>query len=101
MNKQIKLTLFIPIPTSKLTTRITPTSDPLSIRGAARPTVAGRIRRNAVSAGSVGMRANTPPAPMTVKTLDIWREFVQKRWNPEARFLNLEASVTGLSWFNS
>ncbi|KAH7925857.1 NTF2-like protein [Leucogyrophana mollusca] len=29
-------------------------------------------------------------ATVAVKAVDIWREFVNRRWNPEARFLNLE-----------
>ena len=59
-----------------------------SIRGAARPTAVGRIRRNAISASS---RSNTPPLNSTSTTsTTIWREFVKQRWNPEARFLNLE-----------
>jgi nuclear RNA export factor len=75
---------------TQLATRIG-VSDPLAIRGAARPTVAGRIRRNAISLN--GVRPATPPVPaMTTKTLDVWREFVKKRWSAESRFLNLEVS---------
>jgi hypothetical protein len=32
---------------------------------------------------------------MGTKVLDVWRDFVNRRWNAEARFLNLEVS----SWF--
>ena len=86
-----KLTLFIPnLLPPKLATRISPSSDPLNIRGASRPTQAGRIRRNAVSSSA---RPNTPPVT-TVKALDVWREFVKKRWNADTGFLNLEASIT-------
>lgn len=78
--------------TRKVATRITSSTDPLSIRGAARPTAVGRIRRNALSLpGSA--RPNTPPVSMTVKALDVWREFVKKRWNRESRFLDLEVSL--------
>jgi nuclear RNA export factor len=93
--KLAKLTFFIANLSPKLANRIAPSSDPLSIRGAARPTAVGRIRRNALSL--TGVRASTPPASATIKTLDIWREFVQHRWNPEARYLNLEASLVCLS----
>ncbi|KAF9223914.1 NTF2-like protein [Gyrodon lividus] len=63
----------------------------LSIRGAssARNPTVGRLRRNAITATSVtgGGRVAT----VGVKTVDVWREFVNRRWNPEARFLNLES----------
>lgn len=85
-----------------LAQHITPTLDPLSIRGAARPTAAGRLRRNAVSSGSAGnaLPSAIPriPAPRLVaatksKSVEHWRELVKKRWNPDTRFLNLEAMV--------
>ena len=63
-------------------------SDPLAIRGASRPTVAGRMRRNAVS--------NTTSAiPVRVKSkpVEAWRELIQKRWNPETRYLNLDVRI--------
>lgn len=59
-------------------------SEPLSIRGAARPTAAGRIRRNAISVNT------TKSSTITGNPLEIWREFVQKRYNRDLRFLNLE-----------
>ncbi|TFY63422.1 hypothetical protein EVG20_g6313 [Dentipellis fragilis] len=61
--------------------------DALAIRGAARPTAAGRVRRNAVSYNTarslVGSKSSRP-------ALEVWDEFVRKRWSPEQRFLNLE-----------
>jgi nuclear RNA export factor len=71
-------------------------SDPLVIRGSARPTIAGRIRRNAVSATS---RSNSPSLrpPTRVKVADQWREVVKLRYNPDSRFLNLEVSAVNLN----
>jgi nuclear RNA export factor len=85
-----------------LAPHIIPATDPLSIRGAARPTAAGRLRRNAVSSGSsIGAGSSTTPrqvAPRVIpatkpKLVEHWREVVKKRWNPETRFLNLEVSI--------
>ncbi|KAH6909208.1 hypothetical protein BKA70DRAFT_1477020 [Coprinopsis sp. MPI-PUGE-AT-0042] len=67
-------------------------SDPLAIRGAARPTAAGRLRRGAVSAGSAASNLVGGPR-VTVsrpKGVESWRELVRKRWNAETQFLNLE-----------
>jgi nuclear RNA export factor len=69
----------------QLATRIAgPSSGPLAIRGAA----VGRGRRNAISLnGDKGL----PGARVAVgKPLEVWRRFVQKRWDPQSRFLNLE-----------
>lgn len=52
----------------------------MAIRGASRSST-GRPRRNAVSGSS---SAATPPPP-----LEAWKEFVDKRWNPETRLLDL------------
>ncbi|KAI0067186.1 NTF2-like protein [Artomyces pyxidatus] len=72
-----------------LATRIAgPSSEPLSIRGAARPTAAGRVRRNAISIN--GGKALPGVRPPIGNQLEVWRQFVQKRWDPESRFLNLE-----------
>ncbi|TFK62148.1 NTF2-like protein [Pluteus cervinus] len=70
-------------------------SDPLSIRGASRPTVVGRMRRNAVSGGDAtgAELSSTPRMRVTMKSDDPWREFVQSRWNPQERFLNLESML--------
>jgi hypothetical protein len=41
-------------------------------------------------------------ATVGVKVLDVWRDFVNRRWNPETRFLNLEVSGLVLDkgmWF--
>ncbi|KIJ12778.1 hypothetical protein PAXINDRAFT_170982 [Paxillus involutus ATCC 200175] len=32
-------------------------------------------------------------ATVGVKVLDVWRDFVNRRWNPETRFLNLESML--------
>jgi nuclear RNA export factor len=62
-------------------------SDPLAIRGASRPTTVGRLRRNAVTpATPISSRI----AGVQVSMVEVWRQVVTKRWNPEARFLNLE-----------
>ena len=57
--------------------------DGLSIRGASKGSTGGRVRRNAISLN--GSRSG-------VQVVELWREFVKRRWNPEARFLNLEVS---------
>ncbi|KAI0255112.1 hypothetical protein BJV78DRAFT_1181400 [Lactifluus subvellereus] len=68
-----------------LATRIAPpSSGPLSIRGAA----VGRVRRNAISLNGDKL---LPGARVAVgKPLEVWRRFVQQRWDPQSRFLNLE-----------
>ena len=71
-------------------------SDPLAIRGASRPTVAGRLRRNAVS-NTIGVSAI--PVRIRSKPLEAWRELVQKRWNPETRYLNLDVRICSLRNF--
>ncbi|KAF8907245.1 hypothetical protein CPB84DRAFT_1813529 [Gymnopilus junonius] len=68
-------------------------SDPLAIRGAARPSITGRIRRNAISNSTPGssgipVRVSTKP-----KAVDAWREFVNKRYNPETKYLNLDSMI--------
>jgi nuclear RNA export factor len=69
---------------NQLASRIAPSSGPLSIRGAA----LGRVRRNAISLNGDKVLPGTRVA--VGKPLEIWRNFVQKRWNPQSRFLNLE-----------
>lgn len=70
-------------------------SEPLSIRGASRPTAAGRIRRNAVSMNTskVPGMPTSSTATVGVKAMDQWREFVRSRYNREMQFLNLERMV--------
>ena len=68
----------------QLATRIAPSSGPLSIRGAA----LGRVRRNAISLN--GDKALPGTRVAVGKPLEIWRSFVQRRWDPQSRFLNLE-----------
>lgn len=77
----------------KLSARIA-AGDSLAIRGAAKGTL-GRHRRNAVSSGGSGV-IDSSGAIFESKTIELWREFVNKRWNPEARFLNLEVSAVCL-----
>ncbi|KAF8637812.1 hypothetical protein AX16_010730 [Volvariella volvacea WC 439] len=62
--------------------------DPLSIRGAARPTAVGRLRRNA---GGSSSNMDTPVVRAPPKTIEHWRQIVQSRWNPQLRYLNLES----------
>ncbi|KAG5653640.1 hypothetical protein H0H81_011742 [Sphagnurus paluster] len=59
-------------------------SNPLSIRGASR--VMGVRVRN------LGPTA-TPRVKPKVKAVEVWKEVVQKRWNPETQFLNLESLI--------
>jgi nuclear RNA export factor len=92
LNDNIKLTLFIlspklvpPVVLHQLATRIAPpSSGPLSIRGAA----VGRVRRNAISLNGDKVLPGTRVA--VGKPLEVWRRFVQQRWDPQSRFLNLE-----------
>jgi nuclear RNA export factor len=75
----------------QLATRVAaPSSGPLSIRGAA----LGRVRRNAISLNGDKLLPGTRVA--VGKPLEIWRSFVQKRWDPQSRFLNLEVCRTPL-----
>lgn len=63
-------------------------SDALTIRGAS---TVGRLRRNVVTTAGTGVthgKAHSVP----VKAIEVWRDFVNRRWNPETRFLNLEVS---------
>ena len=68
----------------QLATRIAPSSGPLTIRGAA----VGRVRRNAISLNGDKVLPGTRVA--VGKPLEVWRRFVQQRWDPQSRFLNLE-----------
>ncbi|KIK62433.1 hypothetical protein GYMLUDRAFT_41872 [Collybiopsis luxurians FD-317 M1] len=74
-------------------------SDPLSIRGAARPTTASRLRRNAVS-GAAGSSASPSLIPVrtttgraTLKGVEPWRKLVQKRWNADSALLDLSNMI--------
>ncbi|KDQ57204.1 hypothetical protein JAAARDRAFT_35810 [Jaapia argillacea MUCL 33604] len=68
-----------------------PSTDSISIRGASRPTAVGRMRRNAVSVvTNKPSDASARRITVGVNTLNVWREFVQKRYNADAQFLNLE-----------
>ncbi|KAF8588268.1 NTF2-like protein [Ramaria rubella] len=70
-------------------------SAPISIRGASKQLAlsSSRLPRRSLDANRRG-----PISPGTVSvsahSVDVWREFVQKRWNPEAQFLNLEHIAT-------
>ncbi|KAF9532494.1 hypothetical protein CPB83DRAFT_903528 [Crepidotus variabilis] len=70
-------------------------SSQTAIRGASsRPTLAGRIRRNAVSGdGESSTPSRIPVKIMTPKPVEAWRELVKKRWNPETKFLNLDSML--------
>lgn len=71
----------------QLATRIAgPSTGSLAIRGAA----VGRGRRNAISLNGDKVLPGTRVA--VGKPLEVWRRFVQKRWDPQSRFLNLEVS---------
>lgn len=76
----------------QLAARIGGTSESMSIRGASK---LPRLRRNAISSGTpegISRAASARVSTMGTKVLDIWRDFVNRRWNAEARFLNLEVS---------
>jgi hypothetical protein len=80
----------------QLATRIAPpSSGPLTIRGAA----VGRVRRNAISLNGDKVLPGTRVA--IGKPLEVWRKFVQQRWDPQSRFLNLEVSTisSGIATF--
>ncbi|KAG8213436.1 hypothetical protein J3R82DRAFT_11949 [Butyriboletus roseoflavus] len=65
----------------------------ISIRGAsgARNTTVGRLRRNAVTTTSVTGGGRV--VAVGTKTIDVWRHFVNRRWNPDTQFLNLESML--------
>ena len=70
----------------KLASRIAANiSNPLAVRGA--------------SLKPANMRVGKSRAQ--VKPLDVWREVVQKRYNPELKFLNLEVRVIQLIFWSS
>ncbi|KAK7044087.1 nuclear mRNA export, poly(A)+RNA binding protein [Paramarasmius palmivorus] len=71
------------------------TSDSISIRGASnRPTLVGRLRRNAVSNSTPSLiPVRTPTRSKTIGGVEAWRKVVQKRWNPEQRLLDLSSLV--------
>ncbi|KAI9463337.1 NTF2-like protein [Lactarius psammicola] len=73
-----------PGPSRNPTVNISPSSGPLAIRGAA----VGRVRRNAISLNGDKVLPGTRVA--VGKPLEVWRRFVQQRWDPQSRFLNLE-----------
>ncbi|KIP04393.1 hypothetical protein PHLGIDRAFT_31380 [Phlebiopsis gigantea 11061_1 CR5-6] len=63
----------------------TGTADGLSIRGASKTAATGgRVRRNAISLNGTGTTSRGS------QVIELWREFVHKRWSPEHRYLNLE-----------
>ncbi|TFY59090.1 hypothetical protein EVJ58_g6007 [Rhodofomes roseus] len=65
--------------TAMLASRLA-SGDSLAIRGAAKGPMS-RVRRNAVSNGATAESSGI---------VEKWKEFVKKRWNAEAKFLNLE-----------
>ena len=47
-------------------------------------------------------RKNGMPVPVTEKVIEVWKEWVRRRWNPEAKFLNLEVSHSYLrAWLDT
>lgn len=62
----------------------------------------GRVRRGAVSsiAGGGPTVRVTVNKPNRVKVVEIWKELVKKRWNPESRFLNLEVRARRFEQLN-
>ncbi|KAL4064487.1 hypothetical protein J3A83DRAFT_4360985 [Scleroderma citrinum] len=67
----------------------------ISIRGAAsaRNSTVGRLRRNVPGMTSTSTASTTRASNSGVKVMDVWRDFVNRRWNPETRFLNLESML--------
>ncbi|KAH8100008.1 hypothetical protein BXZ70DRAFT_939960 [Cristinia sonorae] len=67
--------------------RIAVANESLSIRGASSKVAASsvaRLRRNATTVNPGRLSG------ITTTLVDLWRQFVQSRYNPEAKFLNLE-----------
>ncbi|KAF5367071.1 hypothetical protein D9758_003930 [Tetrapyrgos nigripes] len=76
----------------QLNSRSSNSSDPLNIRGAARNTLVGRMRRNAVSSVSQAGPSSIPVRISTRtggKTIEFWKEMVRKRWNADLALLDL------------
>jgi len=66
----------------------------LNIRGASKTTATvGRLRRNAISINGTASSTSGRLANVGTRPVDLWREFVQKRYDPDSRFLNLERMV--------
>ena len=59
--------------------------------------MAGRLRRNAVS-NAIGTSTSAIPVRVKSKPVEAWRELVEKRWNPETRYLNLDVRFTPLKF---
>ncbi|KAI0635688.1 NTF2-like protein [Trametes polyzona] len=66
--------------TKSLTARIS-ASNPAVAQRLLKTGGAPRGRRNAISLNG---------GPTSEKVIDLWKEWVNRRWNPEAKFLNLE-----------
>ncbi|KZP13583.1 NTF2-like protein [Athelia psychrophila] len=69
-------------------------ADPVSIRGAASRgglSLAERLRKAASTGSGPHVRGvSSRVTTVNTKALDVWRDFVNRRWNADARFLNLE-----------
>ncbi|KAG6816643.1 hypothetical protein H0H87_004389 [Tephrocybe sp. NHM501043] len=58
-------------------------SDPITIRGGA-----DRLR-----SARIGGPLSTPRVRTKFRPIEVWRELVRKRWNPDTQFLNLESLI--------
>lgn len=56
--------------------------------------MAERLRKAASTGGGPHVRGvSSRVTTVNTKALDVWRDFVNRRWNADARFLNLEVSM--------
>ena len=81
--------LLVSVVRVKLASRVAG-ADNLAIKGASKVAAAGRMRRNAISLNG---DSSGRSLPVGTRAIELWREFVKKRYNPEARFLNLEVRL--------
>ncbi|KAF8529914.1 hypothetical protein JB92DRAFT_2860242 [Gautieria morchelliformis] len=78
---------------SLLAARLSGSASPVSIRGASKQSSStSRLPRRV----DPNRRGPISPSQTSIsqRSVDVWREFVQKRWNPDAQFLNLEHIAT-------
>ena len=88
--RRLRLLSFPPLLSQQAAARLA-ASEGLAIRGASTKvatTSVARLRRNTNTPSSIPRLS-----VVSTKIIDLWRQFVRARYNPEAKFLNLEVSV--------